>query len=366
MPVLNPASWRLTLGEINFSSMPAFNRLVMKISVECVADGPDAFTVELDDTHDDFLIKHKGAIKEGGTAKIKLGYTGGPYHEVMDGTITKIEARRFSKEKKVFIVKGFDYMHFLTREQHRRAWLNVKDSDIVSAIAGEASMSAETEDSGTTHDYILQNNVTNLEFLYERAQRCGFEVDCLGKKLLFKRPKKKGPVCTLVWDASNFMRGNPSQVLVKECKFSTSTMGQIKKVVVQHYDPASKAMIEGSSSDILDAGAGGETTGADRAAESANDDQTTKYITDQPVRSVEDAEKLAWSILNQQAGFFVTAEGECEGDGRLKPGETVFMDSFGESMDGDYIVSRAVHTMQSGGDGYGYTTEFEIRRTGKV
>jgi phage protein D len=354
----------MTLGEIDFSAAE-FNRLVMKISVECVADGPDAFTVELDDSKDDFLIKHKVKIKESGSAIIKLGYTGGPYHKVMHGTITKIEARRFSKEKKVFTVKGFDYMHFLTREQHRRAWLNVKDSDIVSAIASEASMTAETEDSGVKHDYILQNNITNLEFLYERAQRCGFEVDCIDQKLIFKRPKKKGPVCTLVWDASNFTRGSSDQVLVKDCKFSTSTMGQIKKVVVQHYDPATKAMIEGSSDAILGASMGAEKTGADRAAEGANADQTTRYITDQPVRSVEDAEKLAWSILNQQAGMFVVAQGECEGDGRLKPGETVKMDSFGDSMDGEFFVTSAKHTMQTGGEGYGYVTEFEIRRTGK-
>lgn len=364
MSVINPPSFRMTLGEVDFQGAE-FNRLVMKISVECVADGPDSFTVELDDSQDLWLGKYKGKIKEAGSAKIKLGYTGGPYDEVMDGTITKIEARRFSKEKKVFIVKGFDYMHFLTREQHRRAWLNVKDSDIASELAREAGLKAKVEDTGVTHDYIMQNDVSNLEFLYERAQRAGCEVDCVGKDLIFERPKPKSPVCKLIWDASNFNRKSKDQVLVKDCKFSTNTMGQVKKVVVQHYDPATAAMIEGSSEDVVGGSMGAEKTGADRTSESANADQTTKYVTDQPVRSVEEAEKLAWAILNKQAGMFVTAEGECEGCGKIIPGELVGMDAFGDSMDGDYFVTRAVHTFQTGGDGYGYTTEFEIRRTGK-
>jgi phage protein D len=360
MAVLGTPSFRMTLGEINFESKLDVKNRVIKIEVNCIADNYDKFSVELDDSDGKFLKDYRGQIKESGTAKIALGYSGKDYFEVMDGYITKIEARRLSREKMIVVVSGCDYLHKLTRGQHRRNWFNKKDSEVATEIAGEVGLdSSGVEASSVVHLEILQNNTTNLTFLFERATRCGFEVDCIGKKLIFARPKKKSPVCDLIWDHSNFVASNPQHVLVQSCDFETETSGQIKKVVVQGYDPATNAMIEGSSDSIVAIGSGKE--GPARAAENAPEDQTVKVVTNQPVRSVEDAEKLAWSILNQQAGFFVKADGECRGYGKIKPGEIVKMDAFGDGMDGDYIVTGATHTFDAVDKGY--ITQFELRRT---
>jgi uncharacterized protein len=360
MAVLGTPSFRMTLGEINFESSLDVKNRVIKIEVKCIADAPDSFSVELDDSDGKFLTNYRGQIKESGTAKVALGYSGKDYVEVMDGYITKIEARRLSREKMIVVVSGFDYLHKMTRGQHRRNWFGKKDSEVASELASEVGLDPSgVEASSVVHNEILQNNTTNLVFLFERATRCGFEVDCIGKKLVFARPKKKGPVCDLIWDHSNFVASNPKHVLVQNCDFETDTTGQIKKVVVQGYDPATNAMIEGTSDALVVIGSGKE--GPARAAENAPEDQTVKVVTNQPVRSVEDAEKLAWSILNQQAGFFVKAEGECRGFGKIKPGEIVKMDAFGEGMDGDYIVTGSTHSFDA--IDKGYTTQFELRRT---
>jgi Phage protein D len=69
------------------------------------------------------------------------------------------------------------------------------DSDIVKKIAKEVGIefSARTIDtSGAPHDYVFQENQTNMEFLRERAARIGFELFIQDGKLNFRKPKVDG------------------------------------------------------------------------------------------------------------------------------------------------------------------------------
>jgi len=45
----------------------------------------------------------------------------------------------------------------------------MKDSDIISTIAGDWGLTPDTEDSGTVYPYVYQNNLSDLEFVLERA-----------------------------------------------------------------------------------------------------------------------------------------------------------------------------------------------------
>src|SRR4029434_6733119 len=61
-----------------------------------------------------------------------------------------------------------------------------KASDTASQIAREAGLTAQAEDSATVHDYILQANQTDLDFLHERASRIQYEVVVEDKTLFFR------------------------------------------------------------------------------------------------------------------------------------------------------------------------------------
>jgi len=61
----------------------------------------------------------------------------------------------------------------------------------------------------------------------------------------------------------------------------------------------------------------------------------------------------------------MTGFGASEGDGTIKAGKSVDVSFVGSEIDGIYYVARANHILKVGaGPGNGYTTEFEIRRTG--
>lgn len=359
MSKMNPPDFKMTLGSIDFSN-PEMEKRVVEIEIDCTADGPDSFKVSLDD-RDDFFAGD-GPIKESDSAKIALGYVNEGTTELIEGTVTGVDSFRREYRRQVYVIQGFCLAHRLTRGRHRRSWENMKDSDLAPILAGEAGLGCEADDSGIIHPYIAQNNVTNLAFLYERARRIGFEVDVVGKTLMFKKPQVSGPVCKLTWDQANIGQ-NSSERLLKRCKFATSTMGQVDEVTVRHYDPKLKKEIIGKSSDVHGQTMGGNKTGADYAK--ADGVPLKIQVSDQPVRSVEEAEKLAWSILNQRAGSFMNGTGSSEGDGRIKAGKTIEIAGIGGQMDGDYYVVRAKHRLRVGaGSGYGYETEFEIRRSG--
>lgn len=355
----NPPDFSMTLGSVSFDQ-PDMKERVVSIEVECVADGPDYFKVELDDRDDYF---GDSPIKEGDGASIALGYVNEDVIDVLEGTVTGVDTFRREYRRKIVVVSGFDYMHRLTRGRKRRNWQKMKIEDVVPSIAGEAGLGAECDSVGIVYDYIYQNNVTNLDFLYERARRVGFEVDVHKKTLRFKKPELTDPVVKLVWDQTNIGRNDSSTRLLKRCDFNANTMGQVEEVTVKHWDPDKKEMIEARSSDIHGGTMGGSQTGPDFA--SADAPSLKIQVSDQPVRSVEEAEKLAWSILNQRAKEFITGQGQCEGDGRLKAGKAVEIDAVGSKFDGKYYIAKAHHKLKVGaGAGNGYTTDFEVKRTG--
>jgi phage protein D len=53
--------------------------------------------------------------------------------------------------------------------------------------------------SGAPHDYVFQENQTNMEFLRERAARIGFELFIQDGKLNFRKPSKVGDPLALKW-----------------------------------------------------------------------------------------------------------------------------------------------------------------------
>ena len=348
----NPPEFKMTLGSVDFSAEKMHQRVV-EIQVEQVADGPDYFKVTLDNGDDSL----NGKIKEGDSVSIDLGYANEGTQHVFDGLVTGVESFRREYRRQMLVVKGFDPMHKLTRGRKQRSWENVKDSDVASEVISQAGLSPDCEDSEIVHPYISQNNVTNLAFLYERARRVGFIVDYYDGKVHFKKKDLQSQQ-DLIWDDSNMSGGGGR--LLKRCQFSTSTMNVVDKVVVRSWDPKTRKEIVGSSDEVHGDTMGGQKTGSAWAPSS------TLQVSDQPVRSAAEASKLAYSILNERAGSFMSGNGSSEGDPKIKAGQAISVKKMGADFDGQYFVSRANHRLKIGaGAGNGYETEFEIERSGR-
>jgi len=64
----------------------------------------------------------------------------------------------------------------LRRGRRTRAFLQVKDSQIAEQVAGTLALQPEVTDTDVVHDYVLQNNLSDIDFLAERARRIRYEV----------------------------------------------------------------------------------------------------------------------------------------------------------------------------------------------
>ncbi len=359
MAVRTP-DFKFTLGVFDFSSLE-LRRRVKSIEVELLSDAPSSFKIILDDADELFSKAVKGKINEGDKCTISLGFVETGLNQVIEGKITGVKGFKKDSARRTFEVTGFDDLQLLTRGRKRRSWENIKDSDIAGIIADECGLGRNFDDSGIVQPFVVQNNISNLAFLYERARRIGFEVKVVGRDLVFKKPEKADTGVTLRLDATK--AGGNTQIL-KTCDFDTSTMNVVDKVVVRSYDPDSAKPIIASSSNVNGGSMGGSNTGAVKST--IANTGTTIQVSDQPVYSEEEAEKLAESILNQRADNFMTGKGSCEGNSTLRCGSIVKILDIGSELEGDYYLTEVKHELKAGhGDGFGYWTSFTVSRTGR-
>jgi len=270
---------------------------------------------------------------------------GGQKGTLFKGEITGLEPD-FSGEGKTFlVVRGYDKSHRLHRGKKTRTFLKTKDSDVAQKLAGEAGLSADVDTTSVTHDYLLQNNQTNMEFLLTRAERIGYQVYVTDGKLCFKKGSysTEGPELTL---GDNLYSFRPRWAATH----------QTDQVVVQGWDSKKKEAITSTLSADSALNQGGMTQPGGNAAKSAYG-AAQAVVTTRPIFSSAEAEALGGAVNYDIGRDFVQAEGICDGDPRLKAGVQITIANVGDRFKGKYFVTWAAHIYNAK---EGYTTSFSI------
>jgi uncharacterized protein involved in type VI secretion and phage assembly len=278
---------------------------------------------------------------------------------LVKGEITSLEVDFAPEGRPLLTVRGYDRTHRLHRGKHSRSFQTTTDSAIVQKIAqelklgDEAALKETIDPTDTQYDYVFQDNLTNLEFLFKRAQRIGYQLYVEDNVLHFKREaqdKGEGPLLT--W-RDNLRSFHP--VL--------STAHQVSQVEVRSWDTQRKETIIGlaEATEVkLGPVINGKTQSGGAAAESAffptNGNQAKTVIVDRPVTSVEEANLMAQAINNQLNSDYIQAEGVCFGDPRIRAGKTVTVANVSSRFNGTYFVNATTHVYRVDG----YETIFKI------
>jgi uncharacterized protein involved in type VI secretion and phage assembly len=268
---------------------------------------------------------------------------------ILIGEITSIETNFTEGSQAPIIVRGYDVSHRLHQGRHNRSFQNMTDADIVKKIASEAGLSIEKiDESGAPHEYIFQENQTNMEFLRERAARLGFELFVRNGKLFFRKPDVQGESIRLKWlvDLSSF-------------HVRVATSQQVQRVDVRGWDYTKKQAILGSkkggTSHILtttDYQAGHKMAGIAHNHSS----KPILSIVDQPVYSQDEAQRIAEAVFDEIEGQFVHADASSEGNPAIRAGCRIELNDMGK-YDGKYYVTETRHVYSE----RHYKTEFAIR-----
>ena len=320
---------------------------VIEIVVDTSLYLPEMFTIQLQDPNLKW-VDNGSLLELGKEVEISVQASedlGSQRGVLIKGEITALEPDFSAEGDTRMLVRGYNKSHRLHRGKKTRTFLKYKDSDIVSAIAGEVGLSAQVDATTVTYDYVLQNNQTNMEFLQARAARLGYQVFAAEGKLYFKKGEANlgdGPELKLGEELRSF-------------RPALTSTHQVDKVKVLGWDPKQKQAITGQATpnSAMNQGGIGKTGGA--AAQSAYG-AAEAVVTTRPVVSVAEANALATGLANDLSGEFIDAEGICFGNPGVKAGKRITIKGVGTRFSGKYFVTAASHIWND----EGYETHFTI------
>ncbi|MCT7980956.1 VgrG-related protein [Laspinema olomoucense] len=331
---------------------------IIEISVEESLHQPGMFTLMINNDYFPGIGKPWGHEKLFAIGKpIEIGFSsstteapefskGQTTANLFKGEITSIECSFTQTSEATMLIRGYDVGHRLHRGRYNRSFQNMSDTDILKKVIKEVGISSGTVDSsGSPHDYVFQENQTNMEFLRERATRNGFELFVQDGKLNFRKPKA-GSTLELKWlqDIHSF-------------RVRVSSTEQVSAVEVRGWDYKLKKPIvsKANSATVLtktDYQEGEKTSSAFNGQPA----KATMIVVDKPVFSNKEADTIAQSLCNELGGEFVQADGVAEGNPDIRTGKVVQFADMGK-YSGKYYITEARHLYQQGI----YTTEFSVR-----
>ncbi len=329
---------------------PDLDADVLAVTVCHYAEGGDRFEVlvnALDSNNQQLKWIDSNHANPGNEVTIELGYQGN-LTQVLVGEIAALRVSYANDQAAQLHIQGFDRLHRLRRGRRTRAFLQVKDSQIADQVAAGLQLQSQVTDSSVVHDYVLQNNLSDIDFLAERARRIRYEVVVDDRTLIF-RPVSNHLTGTLTFE---YMRD------LKWFNVRQSTARQVSDVTVRGWNPSSKEAILGV------ARIGAETTKMNGsqsgpqiadAAFGAFSDATT----DIPIASQTEADQIAEARFNALALELTTGEGEVVGEPTLRAGTTVDLSGLGTRFSGLYYVTKTEHRIAPD---IGYVTRFDVRR----
>lgn len=349
---------------------PELIKDLLQISVEESLHLPGLFTLVVHNSYlpgreQDRPWRHEEFFKIGN--KLKLGFAASTteadvFNEeakeyLIEGEITAIEVHFNNKSEAPIIVRGYDTSHRLHRGRHNRSFLNETDSDIVHKIAAEVGIKVgQIDKSGEPHDYVFQENQTNMEFLRERAARIGFELFIqLNKQtqvneLHFHKPKAENPLA-LKWlrDITSFTT-------------RVTSAEQVSAVEVRGWDYGQKKLISSTAHAEKLVTETGNGKGSSTSTEFDLRNKPPKMtVVDQPVFKTKEAEKMAQALCDELGGEFIYADAKTEGNPNIRPGRIITLKSgpegMGDRYGGEYYVTETRHFYSQ----RVYTTDFSVR-----
>ncbi len=312
---------------------PAVALRVDRVSVEEDTTLPGMFVIELaaSDGDRDTAWIDDTLFAIGGAVEIKLGY-GDTLDSLLVGEITGLEPMFSRGAEPRLVVRGYDRRHRLQRGRKTRSFVQRTDSDIASTLAQDAGLTADVIDTQVVHDYLLQTNQTDMEFLQTRARLIKYELLVEDKTLHF-RPLQN--------DRGEVMTISPEDDLL-EFFPRLSTVGQLTALEIRGWSPKDKAALVGNAAaGDEDSTMGGQDSGAALAASAFGD--APVLISDLPVLSQAEADQLAKAGFNRSVLRLIRGDALCVGRTDLRPGRVVKIDGIGTRFGGPYYVKATEH-----------------------
>ena len=330
--------------------LPAETALdIIDVTVCDSVEGASVFTVRFniwDASRQELKWIDDTLLSEGAQVEVRIGFVD-HFQTLIIGEITAIEPEFHQNEAPTLIIHGYDHLHRFRRGRKTRSFINTTDSEIAEQVARNLQLRAKVEDTKVIHEYLLQNNQTDIDFLLERARRIRYEVLVRDKILYFRKAANAtGEVISLEYGLT-----------LQSFYPRLNTMRQVSEVIVQGWNPKTKEPI------VNQASLGDEVAkmhGAQLGAAITKQAffATKSFIVNTPVFSASEAAQIAKGKFNDMIIDFITGEGTAIGNTDIRAGRVVELQKLGRRFSGLYYVTSSTHSV----DQRGYITKFTVAR----
>ena len=318
---------------------------IISVSFDDTLEGADSFSFSINDPGVRWLDSE--LFEPGNVVEIKMGYADKRTTMIV-GEIISLRPTFPTNGTPQLEISGYDLSYQFTRVRKQRPFENMKDSEIVAAIASEAKHKLETkiDPTETVHLHVVQDRKADYRFIKDLADRNFFEFFVKERTLYFQKPKKEESELVTLRYGTSLLSFNP--VL--------NTANQKSEVRVMGWNPKTKEAIVGKAS------RGSEEARA-RGRRSGGDIVESQYgvveerILDRPVFTQQEADTLARSILNRQSEGLISGSAECIGIPEIRTEKNIKLEGLGKKFSRKYYIESTKHTISNAG----YSTTFNIK-----
>ena len=254
-------------------------------------------------------------------------------------------------------ILGYGEAVKLGATERRQVYKKMRDSDIAEMIAARNGFEADVDRTELVHDQVIQANESDYKFLAKRAKLHGFLLSVEEGVMRFQRPRPCDSGIRLTCLESDNMNN------VMNFSVRSRTFMRAARLNISQIDPVTKEEF------VID-----DTDGADSLQRTLGlqnwEDLVSIDGVGRPQRFItnegHEQRRAQWrdqiSRMAESQRYVISGMGSALGLETLRPKELISMSNFGRS-EGKYFVTRTMHSISAGPNG-GYTTKFEVVRTG--
>lgn len=326
---------------------------LIRVAVDDHLHLPDTFELTFQETAE-MTVAEAAHMRVGSAVKVSTSAVGdGTTSLLLSGEVTALEGVYREGRAPLLVARGYDHAHRLSRGRTSATFQNVKYSDIARTIASQVGLDAGTiDDSGRVHEHVGQTGQTDWEFLKGLAREVGFEIAVVEGKLEFRRPREAAEAP----EGGDFSSADPLQLVfgqdLLDFRPRVTSSGQVSRVEVRGWDPATKQAIVGTAQ------------ARSAAAQLTDDPGSLAGRFGSPVLVVEggfpsqaEADRAAEALAEQVGSAFAEATGIARGNPRVRAGAAVSVSHVAAPFAGRYTLTHTRHTYDQQD---GYRTHFIV------
>jgi phage protein D len=246
----------------------------------------------------------------------------------------------------------------LAVSERREVYENFRDSEIAEQIARNAGLKTDVEQTSPIYEHVAQFNITDMEFLENRALLYGYDVYVEEGTLHFHPPRFKHSGLTLIYGGGDTGALTSFEVVVDPwVKGSIWTKSGINRVTGEEWEFTTSDPQDSVSTEIQRKGGRGYQTAADLAT--IDGMRPSRFIVGDGHELTEDEGQQQADSYARATEWIVVGSAQVKGVELLHARQVITILGVGH-LSGDYYVTSVCHQLKASG----YVMDFTITRPG--